>query len=151
MKGLFYLLLLFSTSCSNNSNKAVKDIKAQKTGSTFSHQEPKIISDSTNILGDKVQQLELEYIAWGCACANWITPKDMIKYQDSGLANHCIFIEPAYTTLDLPDSFQPGTQKIIVKGQFYTREDYPKGTIQTEESLEKAKVFRYTKLKITSK
>ena len=82
---------------------------------------------------------------------NWITTADRIKYQDSGLVKHCIFIEPADSTLDIYYSFQPNTQKIIVKGQFYVKEDYPKGTIKTEEELEKAKVFRYTKIKILSK
>lgn len=150
MREFFYLLLFLSISCSSNSNNDVKNIPDKKNGSVIKHQEPKIISDSTNILENRVQQLELEYILWGCACANWITSKDMIKYQDSGLAKHCIFIEPADSTLTIPDSFQPGSNKIIVKGQFYIREDYPQGTIQTEENLEKAKVFRYTSLKIIS-
>lgn len=151
MRNLIILLLVFVVSCSENSNTSVTDTQSEKLDSISKNQEPRIISDSTNVLENKVQQLELEYIAWGCACANWITPKDMIKYQDSGLAKHCIFIEPADSTLEIPDIFQPVTQKIIVKGQFYVREDYPKGTIQTEENLDKAKVFRYTKIKILSK
>jgi hypothetical protein len=151
MKKLFYLLIGFSISCSNSSDKNTKSAASIKIDSTPKKEEPKIISDSTNVLENKFQQLELEYIVWGCACANWITPKDLIKYQDSGLAKHCIFIEPADSTLDLPDNFQSASQKIIVKGQFYAREDYPKGTIQTEETLEKAKVFRYTKIKVVSK
>ena len=150
MKYLIILSLFFVVSCSENSNIPLQNAQAEKSDPVLEKQESKVISDSTNILEKKVQQLELEYIAWGCACANWITTADRIKYQDSGLIKHCIFIEPD-STFDIGDNFQPGTQKIAVKGQFYIKEDYPRGTIKTEEDLEKAKVFRYTKIKVLSK
>jgi hypothetical protein len=151
MKKLFYLLIGFSISCSDSSDKNTKSAESVKIVSTPKKEEPKIISNSTNVLENKFQKIELEYIVWGCACANWITPKDLIKYQDSGLAKHCIFIEPADCALELPGNFQPQLQKIIVEGQFYVRADYPRGTIQTEETLEKAKVFTYTKIKVIKK
>jgi hypothetical protein len=94
-------------------------------------------------LTDKQQTLQLNYIVWGCACANWITPADAAKYKDDSLAEHCIFIEPANKDLELPLYFEPKRHFIKVTGQFYIRPDYPKGTIQGEEHLDKAKVFRY--------
>ena len=111
----------------------------------------KDISDPTNILNGKTESLELDYIVWGCACANWATPADFKKYQDDKLAEHCIFIEPGNKDLELPMYFDPGRHFIKVTGQFYVRPDYPKGTIHGEEQLEKAKVFHYTKLQINDK
>lgn len=100
----------------------------------------------------KILTLELEYIAWGCACANWITPEDRLRFENNKLAEHCIFIEPADTALKLPDStFQVDKENILLTGQFYVRKDYPQGTIETEEQLEKARVFRFTKIKIIKK
>jgi hypothetical protein len=96
-------------------------------------------------------QQQLEYIVWGCACANWITPSERLKFKNTGLAKHCIFIEPANSALNLSSTFNAETEKIKVTGQFYVREDYPQGTEQMEEHLDKAKVFRYTKLKILKK
>jgi len=106
----------------------------------------KAISDPPNTLTGKIETLELEYIAWGCACANWITPHDYKQYQDRTLSAHCIFIEPAEKSLHIPDYFDPQLHLIRVTGQFYINPGYPEGTIQNEEHLDKAKVFRYTKV-----
>ncbi len=38
-----------------------------------------------------------------------------------------------------------------IKGQFYEKEDYPQGTIEMEEPMAKAKVFRYSELTILNK
>jgi hypothetical protein len=93
----------------------------------------------------------LDYIAWGCACANWVTPADFKKYQDHKLAEHCIFIEAANNDLELPMYFDPVRHFIRVRGQFYVKPDYPKGTVKNEEELDKAKVFRYTKIEVLNK
>jgi hypothetical protein len=111
---------------------------------------PKVISDSTNTLTGKIENLELEYMVWGCSCANWITVYDRIKYDDGELAQHCIFIEPSDKSIELPLHFDPFRHRIKVTGQFYTRPDYPQGTIEMEEPLEKAKVFRYSEIKIVT-
>ena len=108
----------------------------------------KDISDPTNTLNGKTENLKLQYIVWGCDCANWITLADYEKYQDSALGEHCIFIEPASEDLKLPSDFNPFEHFIQVTGQFYVKPDYPKGTIIQEEPLNKAKVFRYTKIEI---
>jgi len=147
LKSIIILFLIAASSCSDNSNQSTLQVKNDSV-----IRQPKYLADPTNILETKVQKLELEYIVWGCACANWITPKDYTRYQDSGLAKHCIFIEAADTTKIFPDSiFQFDKNNIIVTGQFYIKEDYPKGTYETEEQLDKAKVFRYTDLKIIDK
>jgi hypothetical protein len=148
MKKFLPILLLLS-SCSTQSDKT-KSIQADTTKATKGLM-PKVISDSTNTLTGKTENLELDYIVWGCACANWVTPTDFHKYQDNKLAEHCIFIEPVDDSLELPIYFDASRHRIKVTGQFYTRPDYPKGTVQTEEQLEKAKVFRYTEIEVIDK
>jgi hypothetical protein len=145
----FLSIILLLTACSTNSNKVdkvyPKDTLLQPGSGSND------ISDSTNTLNGKTETLELDYIAWGCACANWITPDDFKKYQDNKLAEHCIFIEPANQDLKLPIYFDPDQYFVKVTGQFYVRPDYPKGTIQGEEHLDKAKVFHYTKIDVLRK
>lgn len=138
------------TACSTNKSKIDK---AKNSKDTLLRQtaERKDISDPTNTLNGKTETLELDYIVWGCACANWVTPSDFKKYQNNKLADHCIFIEPANNDLELPMYFDPGRHFIKVIGQFYIRPDYPKGTIQSEEQLDKARVFRYTKINVFKK
>lgn len=103
-----------------------------------------------NTLENKTQTLELQYVSRACECANWAVPADIIKFADSGnlLSRHCIFIEPANKDLVLPDTFRFATDRIRFTGQFYEREGYPKEYILTEELLDKAKVFRYTKYEV---
>lgn len=101
-------------------------------------------------LENKVQTIELGYVSWGCACANWASPADIKRLADSGykLSHHCIFIEPASASLALPDTFGFSNDRIRFTGQFYLKEGYPKEFILTEEQLEKARVFRYTKYEV---
>jgi hypothetical protein len=147
---LFYLAG-FLISC--NSNIQMQEQKnIAKTDTVFKEKEYPIISDSTNILENKTETLELQYTVWGCACANWITATYAKKKDDGNFQKKHIFIEPANSTLYYPDStFDFGKENIVVTGQFYQREDYPQGTRQFEERLEKAKVFRYTKIKVIKK
>ena len=138
-------------SCSNFANKNQEQVNIVETDriSEKLFCEEKDISDPTNTLNGKTETLKLKYIVWGCVCANWITPADFEKYQDSALSEHCIFIEPASEDLELPLNFDPFEQFIQVTGQFYIKPDYPKGTMQGEQQpLNKAKVFRYTKIEV---
>lgn len=108
------------------------------------------MSDSTNTLTGKTETLQLDYIVWGCACANWVTPEDLKKYQED-LDKHTIFLEPASRELEVPLYFDPSRHTVKVTGQFYVKADYPKGTEETEEYLDKAKVFHYTKIEVFKK
>lgn len=80
-----------------------------------------------------------------------MTLSDYKKYQNHKLAEHCIFVEPENDKLKLPIYFYPARHFIKVTGQFYLRPDYPKGTIQGEEHLDKAKVFHYSKIEVIRK
>ncbi len=106
------------------------------------------MSDPTNTLTGKTETLQLYYIVWGCACANWVTSEDLKKYQGKGLDKRSIFLEPASPELNVPLYFDPNRHMVKVTGQFYIKPDYAKGTEETEEHLDKAKVFRYTKIEV---
>ena len=133
VKKLIPIILLF-TACKTNSSKVDK------------------AKVSKNTLTGKTEILDLDYIVWGCDCANWVTPADFKKYQDDKLAEHCIFIEPANKDLEVPLYFGPGRHFIKVTGQFYVKPGYPKGTTtQGEEQLDKTKVFRYSTIDVFKK
>jgi hypothetical protein len=111
--------------------------------------------DSTNKLRPEVQTLHLQYTQFGCWCPSWIRVQDAAKYSDTtkDFAQHHIFIEPAVPRLydPLNDTALFGTKWTIrIKGQFYERDDYPRGTYQSEEHTEKAPVFRYTEIEAVS-
>ena len=103
-----------------------------------------------NSLENKTQTLELQYVSWGCVCANWAAPMDIKRFADSSyqLSKSCVYVEPANKDLVLPDTIRFATDRIRFTGQFYEREGYPKEYIATEEQLDKAKIFRYTKYEV---
>ena len=153
MKVIALVFFIFMVSCSGNAEKTEKKSQAITKDTTAAKRKPKVISDATNILEKKVQNLELEFIIWDCSCANWITSEDRMKYYTKEkLQAHCMYIEPADASLKLKDSaFQFDRNNIKVTGQFYVKEDYPKGTVEIDEPQVKAKVFRYTKIEIINK
>jgi len=103
----------------------------------------------TKSLEDTIQTLDLEYVAWACQCANWTMPSDIDKYKDTGkLSDHSIFIEPADSSLVLPDTLAYSGDLIKFTGQFYKEKGYPKNYERTEETVDKARVFRYKKYKV---
>lgn len=145
-------LILFSliiVSCQQTSEE--KTIK-QTTKNTKEHRYTKVISDSTNTLTNRVENLDVEYTVWECVCPNWIRTIDK-KRSDStkSLLGLHFYIEPANKNLELPHHFDAFTHYLKIKGQFYEKEDYPKGTVETEEPMSKAKVFRYTELEVLNK
>ncbi|MCT4622879.1 MAG: hypothetical protein N4A46_04590 [Schleiferiaceae bacterium] len=97
-------------------------------------------------LEENVQSLELKYIAWACDCANWATHEVLEVYsgnENDALAKHCIFIEPATETVELPDSLGYSGDVIQFIGSFYREKGFPSGYHSYQEP-EEAKVFRYT-------
>lgn len=140
MKYLIVLALIFlSCSAPDSKSRNIFTDPKRKTD----------LSDPSNKLSGKIENLELRYISWGCACANWIKSSDLNEYKTpEKLKEHCIFIEPENRDLEVPFYFDPMRHQILLKGQFYIKPDYPKGTPESEEHLDKAKVFRYSDIKI---
>ncbi|MCC6722619.1 MAG: hypothetical protein IT243_10500 [Bacteroidia bacterium] len=144
------LFCLILTYCGQANTK--KQSIINKTQNQFEKRYTRIISDSTNILTNKVENLEIEYTVWGCACPQWIQTKD--NQSNDTTRNYLklhFYIEPADKTLELPNYFDAFRHRLRITGQFYAKEDYPKGTIEMEEPMPKAKVFRYTKIEVIEK
>ena len=112
----------------------------------------KVISDLTNKLIDKVENLEVEYTVWGCACPNWIRTKD--NESNDTTKNYLklhFYIEPADKSLEVPNYFDAFRHRLKITGQFYEREDYPQETVEMEEPMPKAKIFRYSSIDVVDK
>jgi len=148
LKSLLLILTIF-TSCSTPSKKKT-DNSLQQNQSERKY--TKVISDSTNKLSGKIENLEVEYTVWGCACPQWIQTKDLNSKDTTIKFIHLHFyIEPADRELDLPIYFDAFRHRLKIEGQFYERKDYAQGTVEMEEPMPKAKVFRYTKIEVTDK
>lgn len=104
-----------------------------------------LISCETNSIDEKIQPIELSYVAWGCDCANWATLSDIKKYNDSGdtLASLCIYIEPTDNSIALPDTLGYNGDLIRFTGQFYKSKGFPKG-YSSDQIPVKSRVFKYT-------
>lgn len=151
-KNILTILLFSLTFVSCGQTKTNKHSDKLKQQNKVEHKYTKIISDSTNKLTDKVENIEIEYTVWGCACPNWIQTKDN---KDNDTTKNYLklhfYIEPADKSLELPIYFDAFRHRLKITGQFYEREDYPHGTIEMEEPMPKAKVFRYTKIEVLNK
>ncbi|WP_306567529.1 hypothetical protein [Flavobacterium lindanitolerans] len=149
LKNIFTILFLGLALFSCEKAKTKKRTDEVTANNQVENKHTKVISDSTNTLTDKVENLELEYTVWGCACPQWIQSKDNENSDTTKnyLKRH-FYIEPADKALELPLYFDAFRHRLKVTGQFYEREDYPQGTIEMEEPMPRAKVFRYTKFEV---
>jgi hypothetical protein len=152
IKNIFLILFLCLTLVSCGQTKTKQKIEQKELQKQVENKYDKIISDSTNRLTDKIENLEIEYTVWGCACPNWIQTKDNNDSDTTkNYLNLHFYIEPSDKKLKLPIYFDAFRHIVKLQGQFYEREDYPQGTIEMEEKMPKAKVFRYTKFEIIDK
>jgi len=107
-----------------------------------------LISCRENKLDGKVRKIQCQYIAWACDCAHWATLEDRKKYERGNpdtFAAHCIYMEPADTSLDIP--FGSIEDVVEFTGQFYKDKGFPKG-YHSQEMPDKARVFRYTSCRV---
>jgi hypothetical protein len=149
---IFLTILSFSfVACSSNVDKGQKasDVQADSVQKLIP------IWDSTNKLSGKTETLHLQKTDFSCWCAKWLQVEDIPVYEKwsdtSSSKDPHIFIEPANQKLYDPEgdtTLLNTLWTIQVIGQFYEEEDYPRGTFQTEEYAPKAKVFRYTDIKL---
>lgn len=101
-------------------------------------------------LEDKIITVRMQYIDWFCACANWADVRIVDTCNGCALPSKCVFIEAAEREKALPDTIGYSGDIVEFTGQFYTEPGYPKGYIEGEEKMEKAKIFRYSSYKIIS-
>jgi len=104
------------------------------------------VFNEKNSLNEKVETIELTYIAWACDCANWATKNDLKRYSENigdSLAHRSIFIEPANQSIELADTLGYSNDIIKFTGQFYEKKGFPKD-YQSFENPDKARIFRYS-------
>jgi len=104
----------------------------------------------TKDLEDSVQTIDLMYIVWGCQCAEWVTEMDYKNALDNGdtLVNKAVFVEPADSLIQFPDTLVNSGDLIRFTGQFYKDKGYPKKYPVTEMQVDKARVFRYSRYEV---
>ena len=151
-KFTLFIILFILTSCNyfkHEDDKLPVKLLPVKTKMRGKFKRGEEMSNPNNILESKIQTLELDYAVFSCGCANWIKKEDLEKGRRN--MEQYIFIEAENPKLELPKNFDAVKNRIKVTGQFYKNKDYPKGMIQGEEYLERAKVFRYYKIELTTK
>lgn len=151
-KSFSFLIFILFVSCNNSKHETEKQILKPKSKYKFEEfKRGAEMADPKNTLEPKIETLELVYVVFGCACADWIKKEDL--ENDYGKLNmqHYFFIEPANSELELPEAFDASKNRIRVTGQFYKNKDYPKGMIKGEENIGRAKVFRYNKIELSTK
>jgi len=123
-------------------------------------------SSDKNLLSNKIETIEVVHLPWACDsskfllptsfnltsynefdCARWVTPEDISRYEDKAndsLRHLSFFLEPADSSLTIPDTIEFNNDAIRVTGQFYLKKGFPKGhkPLHTPDS---ARVFRYSK------
>jgi len=116
----------------------------------YAEEGPITFLDYSYQLEEEKDSLDLSYIHWACACANWLEVSKFPKTENEEIqAEDCLFIEAASAQNILPDSLQYSQQVIRLYGSFYQQpgisRDYEKPTSQKPEA---ARVFRYDSFKM---
>jgi len=139
------ILFFFLIACNN---KGVKKVITDATPT----QKEEVVTAHTNkgrALEEKVQTLNLYYIQWACECANWAPEADRKMAGDTGsLSESTVFVEPAKSSLVLPDTIGYQGDVVQFTGQFYKEKTYYEGYVKGEQEVDEARVFRYTNYKI---
>jgi hypothetical protein len=111
-------------------------------------------SDYPKELTNKIDTIEIEYIAWACACANWLPNKYFDLDNDilsENPENYCIFLEAEKEDLRIPDEycFSGFENRIRLIGSYYKDKGISKDFMQsTSQKPDKAKVFKYSEIEI---
>ncbi len=108
--------------------------------------------DYSYFLSEKQDTIEVTYVRWACDCANWLELKyfkNNPEYQTDD--KDCIFIEPAYDSLQISDGFSEYEYYLRLVGKFYNNKGIARGYQPEFEKPDKAKVFRYTKVEMVKR
>ena len=105
-----------------------------------------------NDIEERIDTIEVSYITWACACANWINNEYFEKnpdYIDKDYAKDCFFIEAENEDDMLPEKYHSNRYDIRLIGSFYKDNGISKDYIKpTSQKPEKSRVFRYVKYEI---
>ncbi|HYG16056.1 MAG TPA: hypothetical protein VEC12_09905 [Bacteroidia bacterium] len=105
--------------------------------------------DTPGRLEKCTQVIELANVYWGWDSTYWFEPYKQVINNNLSTEDF-IFIEPADSSLVVPDSFwNRPKRKIKVKGSYYSGRGLLKNfVIKTSGKPVKGKIFRYTELSV---
>lgn len=100
-----------------------------------------------NKLENQIAKIKVTYITYGCECANWRikTIKGEASKMNKG---EDIFIEASDPKNEIPELAYQNGKTIELIGKFYKQKGFPKDYQQSEQPVEKARIFRYSTFKI---
>lgn len=101
----------------------------------------------TRTLEDTTRRIQVQHITFGCESANWLILKSKPATKTKTGESEYIFLEPEDDSKAMPDSVSWNLQVIECTGKFYNEEGYPKKYLKSEQSVDKARVFRYSSWK----
>ena len=113
-------------------------------------------SDPPQHLSGKQETLEVTYIHWACACANYLDVRHFQDHPNEEVKDtDCFFIEPANANIVVPESFENEDYwdcNLRLTGQFYLDHGIPDSYVSpTPETPERARVFRYEAFELVPK
>ena len=104
--------------------------------------------DHPKNLSNNTETIELKYIDWGCACANWLPTATANALDNAQMANNCIFIEAQNQNVKILEKDKKNST-VKLTGRFYKDKGISRDYIkQTSEKPKPAKVFKYTAVQV---
>lgn len=140
-------LILFLYSCSTQPGKSGEKVEVLETQYREQIDSAKYLIDKGAFTG-RIEKLDVSYDAIACPCANWFEAKNANKEGD--LKEH-FYLEPSDPSLIQADTLFNGEflpVRILVSGQFYRKQGYPKNYFPTKGDPKPARVFCYNKIEI---
>jgi hypothetical protein len=156
IQNLILALFIFSLCSCHDSTKSKKIIaKTQSADTTFVPDSFNNRNDTASFnidkgkLAKKTVTLDVLFGNISCECAQWAEA----KYSNDPENRKNFFLEPASPSLINADTLFNGNNfpiRLLVTGQYYSKEGFPKNYRPAKGAADPAKVFRYTKIKILS-
>jgi len=151
LSAIFFLFSL--SSCADSAKTEETEVKTQRTDTTFVPDNFATRDDTGRFNIDKgnlsghTMTLDVSFGAISCTCAQW----SETKYAEYPGKRIQFYLEPANTSLINADTLFDGNNlpvRVLVAGQFYSKDGYPKDYHPAKGSPDPARVFRYTKIEV---
>src|SRR5215203_3513224 len=147
MKIISTILLLTVLSCASTKDKTKEKETATVPNNIGNTDIPDFDIDKSNLTGKNVR-LDVGYAAIECTCPQWFETKQM---NDTTYGRRYFYLEQGEEGIANADRLFDGNNlpvHIVVTGQFYSKEGYPKNYHPTKGHPKPARVFRYKKIEI---
>ncbi|RYE51585.1 MAG: hypothetical protein EOP48_18015 [Sphingobacteriales bacterium] len=147
MKIISAILLLTFLSCSSSKDKPKEQEGRTVPKEMNNTNSPNFDMDKGGITG-KAVRLDVSYAAIECTCPQWFETKEM---HDTIKGRQYFYLEQGKDGVVNADTLFNGDNlpiQLILTGQFYNKEGYPKNYHPAKGEPEPARVFKYNKIEI---